>query len=301
MFKRKTTTINFEGNEIRFLVVKGDDIRSWHTLKIPPEYMVQGQISKTTEIGNLISKTIKKLKGSRRNVVTSVTGQRSLHRIMTIPNIQDKLLEETIRRKTKQEFAIPLDETDIHWRILSRSDSQLILYVLAVPKNIIDSQVAALKAAKIKPRMIDIKPLALLRMVNQATTIIVNLESFSLDVIVSINHIPILVRSVPLETGNLSGEAKLDLLSQELARTVKYYNESNKNNRLPDDTAVFLTGELFDKSQIANRLDEKSDLGERLKTRTPFSVKYPEGPYPVPKNFPISKYSVNLGLSLKSR
>ena len=113
--------------------------------------------------------------------------------------------------------------------------------------------------------MIDIKPLALQRMVNQATTIIVNLESFSLDVIVSINHIPILVRSVPLETGNLSEEAKLDLLSQELARTVKYYNESNKNNRLPDDTAVFLTGELFDKSQITSRLDEKSDLGERLK------------------------------------
>ena len=132
---KKITTINFEGNEIRFLVVKGDDIRSWHTLKIPPEYMVQGQISKPPRSETVISKTIKKLKGSRRNVITSVTGQRSLHRIMTIPNMQDKLLEETIRRKTKQEFAIPLDETDIHWRILSRSDSQLILYVLAVPKN----------------------------------------------------------------------------------------------------------------------------------------------------------------------
>jgi hypothetical protein len=220
---------------------------------------------------------------------------------MRIPNIQDKLLEETIRRKTKQEFAIPLDETDIHWRILSRSSSQMILYVLAVPKIIIDSQMAALRAAKIKPRVIDIKPLALQRMVNQATSIIVNLESFSLDVIVIVNHIPILVRSVPLETGNLSEEAKLDLLGQELARTVKYYNESNKTNRLPDDTGVYLTGELFDNSQISNRLDENSDLGERLKTRTSFSVKYPNEPYPVPKNLSITKYAVNLGLSLKSR
>ena len=72
--------------------------------------MAQGQILKTAEIGNVIATTVK-LKGSRRNVVSSVTGQRSLHRIMKIPNIQDKLLEETIRRKTKQEFAIPLDET----------------------------------------------------------------------------------------------------------------------------------------------------------------------------------------------
>ncbi len=105
-------------------------------------------------------------------MVTSVTGQRSLHRIMTMPNIQDKLLEETIRRKIRQEFAIPLDETDVTWRILSRTDNQLILYVLAVPKIILDSQMAALLAAKIKPKKIDIKPLALQRMVNQPTTII---------------------------------------------------------------------------------------------------------------------------------
>ena len=108
-----------------------------------------------------------------------------------------------------------------------------------------------------------------------------------------INNIPILVRSVPLETRNLSEEAKLDLLSQELGRTVKYYNESNKTNRLPENTAIYLTGELFDKSQISTRLDEKSDLGERLKARTPFSVKYPKKPYPVPENFPFSKYAVN--------
>ena len=199
--------------------------------------------------------------------------------------MQDKLLEETIRRKTKQEFAIPLDENDIHWRILSRSDNQLILYVLAVPKIIIDSQVAALKAAKIKAKFLDIKPLALQRMVNQETSIIVNLESFSLDVIIIVNHIPILVRSVPLETGNLSEEAKLDLLSQELARTVKYYNESNKTNRLPEDTGVYLTGQLFDKSQISSRLEVKPDLAGRLKSRTPFSVKYPKSLIPSQKIF----------------
>ncbi len=301
MFKRKTTTINFEGDEIRFVVVQGETIRSWHTRKIPPEYMNQGQILKADTIGNVITATLKELKGSRRKVITSVTGQRSVHRILKIPNIQDNLLEETIRRKTKQEFAIPLDETDIHWRILSRSSSQIILYVLAVPKVVLDSQVAALRAAKIKPRGMDIKPLALQRLVNQATCIIVNLESFSLGVIIVVNHIPILVRTVPLETGNLTEEAKLDLLSQELARTVKYYNESNKTNRLSEETVVYLTGELFDTTHIDNRLEESSDLGERLKTRTPYNVQTPQVPFTLPKNFSVTKYAVNLGLALKSQ
>jgi hypothetical protein len=234
-------------------------------------------------------------------VITSITGQRSVHRILRIPTIPDKLLDETIRRKAKQEFAIPLDETDIHWRILSRSSSQMLLYVLAVPRVVIDAQVEALRAAKIKPRVLDIKPLALQRLVNQATSIIVNLESFSLGVIITVNHIPILVRSVPLEAGDLTEEAKLDLLNQELARTVKYYNESNKTNRLPEETKVYMTGELFDYSAVTNRLEEDTDLRERLNSRTPYTVQYPKWPYPTPKNFSIAKYAANLGLALKSK
>jgi len=301
LFNKKITTISFEGNEIRFLVIQGDNIRSWHTGKIPPELMNQGQILDPDSIGKFIAAAIKELKGSRRNVITSITGQRSVHRILRIPTIPDKLLDETIRRKSKQEFAIPLDETDIHWRILSRSNSQILLYVLAVPRVVIAAQVAALRAAKIKPRVLDIKPLALQRMVNQATSIIVNLESFSLGVIITVNHIPILVRSVPLEAGDLTEEAKLDLLSQELARTVKYYNESNKTNRLPEETKIYLTGELFDYTAVTNRLEEGTDLRERLNSRTPYTVQYPKWPYPVPNNFSIAKYAVNLGLALKSK
>jgi Tfp pilus assembly PilM family ATPase len=263
--------------------------------------MSQGQIHNTDTIGNVISATIKDLNGSRRNVVSSVTGQRSVHRILRIPNIQDKLLEETIRRKAKQEFAIPLDETDIHWRILSRTSTQIILYVLAVPNILIDQQVIALKVAKIKPRVMDIKPLALQRLINKPSALIVNLEKYSLGVIIIVNNIPILVRSVPLETGNLTAEAKVDLLSQELARTAKYYNESNKNNRLPEETVVYLTGEMFESSQIDTRLEESSDLSARLQSRTPYSVQYPKGPFSLPENFSIPTYAVNLGLALKSK
>ena len=146
-----------------------------------------------------------------------------------------------------------------------------------------DSLVAALKQAKIKPKVMDIKPLALQRLVNQPTSIIVNLEAYSLGVLIIINHIPILVRSVPLETGNLTAEAKLDLLAQELARTVKYYNESNKKHRLPDGTSLYLTGDLFNTSQVDARLEEGTDLTARLQSRTPYEVKTPGRPLKYPR------------------
>jgi type IV pilus assembly protein PilM len=301
LFKSKLTTINLEGNQIRFLVVRGGNIHSWLTKKLPLELLNQGQIHDPEKIAGVISDTIKSIKGSRSNVISSVTGQRSVHRIMTIPNIQDKLLDETIQRKTKQEFAIPIEGNDIHWRILARTNSQIILYVLAVPSVIVDQQVEALKKAGIKPKVLDIKTLALQRLVNTQTGIIVNLEAYSLSVIILVNHIPILVRSVPLESGDLTPEAKADLLGQELARTVKYYNESNKQNRLPEDTTVYLTGSMFDTTQLDARLQDSPNLSARFQTRTPYQVKFPNSPYDIPEKFSISTYAVNLGLALKSQ
>jgi Tfp pilus assembly PilM family ATPase len=300
LFKRKITTINFEGNEIRFLVVKGEKILSWKTRKVPPDLMNQDLIENPGAVSKVIQTTLKDIKASKRRVVTSVTGQRSVHRIMKIPNIQKKLLEETIRRKAKQEFAIPVDEADLSWRIISQTPDQIILYVVAVPNQIIDQQVKTLREAKIKPKVLDIKPLVLQRLVNQKTSIIVNLESFSMGVIIVVNHIPLLVRTIPLETGNLTNEAKVDLLSQELARTVKYYNESNKSNRLPEETVVYLTGDLFEHSRLESRLDESQNLAERLQENTPYSVSLPKPPFEIPPKLSVAKYAVNLGLALKN-
>jgi len=300
LFNRKITTINFEGNEIRFLVVQGKKAHSWRTKKIPPELMNQGYIHNPVSVGKIIQTTLKEIKAPKRVVITSVTGQRSVHRIMRIPNIQDKLLEETIRRKAKQEFAIPVEEADLSWRIITRANNQIVLYVLAVPNGIIDGQIETLRAAKIKPKVMDIKPLALQRLVNKKTSIIVNLESFSMGVIIIVNHIPILVRTIPLETGNLTNEAKIDLLSQELARTVKYYNESNKSNPLPEDTEVYLTGELFDFPYLESRLEDSPNLAERLGSRTPYKISLPRPPLEIPPKLSVAKYAVNFGLALKN-
>lgn len=247
-----------------------------------------------------IQALIKEIKGSKNNLVACISGQRSVHRVMRIPDIAEHLLEETIERKARQEFAIPVDETDLFWRIITRSDNQILLYVLAIPRMIIDQHVEILRKAKIKPRVMDIKALALHRLVNQETTLIVNLEEFSMEVIIIVNHIPLLVRTIPLDSGDLTGEAKVDLLSQELARTVKYYNESNKTNRLPEDTPIYLSGALFSTASIEARLGQETNLIERFQSRTPFPLKPPKSDMVLPRKFPLLRYAVNLGLVKKA-
>lgn len=299
MFKKKITTIVFEGNEIRALTVSGNKVAGWQTRSLNPELMSQGVIHKPEAASAAIKTLLEELHASRRNVISAVSGSRSVHRIIRVPAIADKLLAETIERKARQEFAIPIEETDLSWQVITQRDKHLVIYVLAVPHQIINQQVAALKGAGIRPKVMDIKPLALSRVTGQETSIVVSLEDHSMDVIIIVNHIPMLVRSIPLESGNLTGEAKTDLLSQELARTTKYYNESHKTSRLPEDTPVIITGALFSSSRVESRLDDDPSLIERLSIRVPYPLKPPSTDLELPEKFPLLRYAANLGLAVK--
>jgi Tfp pilus assembly PilM family ATPase len=261
--------------------------------------MSQGIVHQPEAAAKVIKTTLTELNASRRHVISSVSGSRSVHRIIRIPVIPDKLLEETIERKARQEFAIPIEETDLSYQVISRNENHLILYVLAVPNVIIDQQIAALKEAGIRLKVMDIKPLALGRVANRGTAIIVNLEEHSMDVIINVHHIPVLVRSIALDSGDLTGEAKTDLLSQELARTTKYYNESHKSNRLPDDTPVFVSGALFSSVGVESRLDDAQSLTDRLSTRTPYPLSLPKTTIKLPEKFPLLGFATNLGLAVK--
>lgn len=300
MFNKKITTISFEGSEIRFLSLSGEKITTWKTVSVAEDAMSQGLIQKPKVIGTIIRTTLKELKASRRNVISAVTGSRSVHRIMRVPQIPDKLLEETIQRKARQEFAIPIEDTDLSWRIISQATDHITLYVLAVPQNIIDQVVKSLQEAKVKTKLMDIKPLALTRISSQATAFIVNMEDYAMGVTVLVNYVPMLVRTIPLESGDLTGEAKTDLLSQELARTAKYYNESHKANRLPESTPVFVSGALFSAGSVESRLGETENLVERLQSRTPYPLKPPATELVLPEKFPLLRYAVNVGLAAKN-
>jgi hypothetical protein len=205
-----------------------------------------------------------------------------------------------VQRKAKQEFALPIDDVDISWKIVERTQDNLKAYVLAIPKEITDSQVETLAVANLRPKVMDTKPLALIRAVNRKNTLIVNLEEYSMAVIIVVEGLPVIVRTVPLESGDLTPEAKLDLLSQELARTTKFYNESNKKNRLPEDTPLYTTGTMFNFLRLADRLTNSSPLRNRLQERTSYPLQILKPNLESPKILPLPEYAVNIGLALKA-
>ncbi|MBS3753810.1 MAG: pilus assembly protein PilM [Anaerolineales bacterium] len=299
LFNKKTTTLNFEGNTIRCLTLSGRKVTAWENASLPQDQMSQGVIHLPEEVSKKVTSLLGKTKAATRNLITGITDQRSIHRLLSLPAIDENLLDETVQRKAKQEFALPIDEVDISWQIVKRTQEKLKVYVLAIPKEITDSQVETLAKANLKPKVMDTKPLALIRAVNQANSLIVNLEEYSMAVIIVVDGLPVIVRTVPLESGDLTAEAKLDLLSQELARTTKFYNESNKENRLPENTPLYTTGTMFNFLRLADRLTNSSPLRDRLQERTPYPLQVLKPNLETPKILPPAEYAVNIGLALK--
>lgn len=300
MFNRTTTTLNFEGNTIRCLTLKRHKVAAWENLSLPQDQMSQGIIHRPQEVNKKVSLLLEKTKSSTHNLITAVTDQRSIHRLLTLPAIDENLLGETIHRKAKQEFALPIEEVDISWQIVERTEEMVKVYVLAIPKEITDSQVETLEMSNLKPKVMDTKPLALIRAANRKNTLIVNLEEYSMAVMIVVEGVPVIVRTVPLESGDLTAEAKLDLLSQELARTTKFYNESNKDNRLPENTPLYTTGTLFNFLRLADRLTNSSPLRDRLRERTSYPLQVLQPKLETPKILPLPEYAVNIGLALKT-
>ena len=289
MIGEKIVTLDFDGRDVRLLITRGRKVLRWASVTVPSELMHQGLIMDPARMGAGLSRFLSKHKASKRKVVTSVTGHRSVSRFLSLPVIKPDLLDEAVRRKAKQEMPLPPEETYLSWEVINQDSQQLQVYVLALPRLVIDRHVEALRAAKIKLGTMDIKPLALVRAVHQGNAIVVNLEKQSLGVIIVDKGVPVMIRSMPQGNGISEFKEALEKLSLELTRTTQFYNESNRDNPLDPNTVVFATGAPFDDPEML----------KMFASLISFPVKTLKPPMRWPSGFPIATYAVNVGLALK--
>jgi hypothetical protein len=286
---KKIVTLDFDGRDVRLLIAQGRKVLRWGSASVSPELMHRGLIKETDRMGAGLVRFMTRHRASKRRVVTSVTGHRAVLRVLSLPVISPKLLEDAVRRKAKQEMPLPLEETYLSWQVVSRENQHLQVYALAVPRLVIDRQLEAYKAAKIKPGVMDIKPLALVRAVHQRDAIIVNLEEQSLGVIIVEDGIPVVIRSMPQGGDKAEPEPAIERLSLELTRTTQFYNESHGDHPIDPQTMVYVTGAPFDNPE--NR--------EMLASMISFPIEVPKPSMHWPKGFPVATYCVNMGLALK--
>ena len=285
---REITTLNIEGSSVRLLTVKDKRVQRWGDMPLEPGWVKEGLILDPSSVGLVIRNLFASQNAPQRDVIVSLTGLRAIPRFLTMPKISPRLLEEAIMREARRELPLPLEDLYLSWQVIGEVGNQQRIYLLGVPRDLLDAEVRALEAAGIQPSVMDLKPLALVRAVNREQAIIADLEPESLDIIVVADYVPVIMRAFSLEEG-LSLEEKIERLVDELTRTVRFYNDSHPERPFPPETTVYLTGASMGDRAARNSFTRRVD----------YPVEVPDPPVEYPPDLPLAQYAVNMGLALK--
>ncbi|MDD5095686.1 MAG: PilN domain-containing protein [Dehalococcoidia bacterium] len=288
-FVRETATINIEDTNIRFLVTKGKWVERWESVPLAPGIVQEGLILNTKAVSAVISELIASRRLKRGKVIASLSGIQSVHRIVELPKMPRKLLGEAIMGEARKAMSIPLEKTYLSWyRLRAKKDELQRFFLLGVPQNIMDAEVQCLNQAGINPPSMNIKPLALAKMINRAEALVIDIEPESCTIVVIAGGVPIIMRSVVMSTGYSPLERAQHVL-QEFERTLQFYKSICLDKAPNPETSLFLTGGLADDGELRQTI--ASEAGHNIEPL--------DCPLQYPPGFPLAQFAVNIGLALK--
>ena len=286
---RKTVTLYIDDRSIRLMQTAGKNAQIWASASLEPGLIEDGIVIDEDKVVSRITRLFADNRIKTKKVILGLSGLRSLTLAMDLPQIPDNLLAEAVLRECARLLPVPLEELYVSWVTLPSPKKRIRAFAAAIPRNTTDNLLKVLHRAGLTPFMMDIKPLALARLVNETTAIIIDVQAREYDITIIGNGVPQPIRSIPFPAEGLSWEEKLSMLRDDLVRTMEFYDSNNPENPITPEMPVHVSGELADEPEACQALS--TELG------------HPVLPLLLPFRYPHERrqnhYAINAGLALK--
>ena len=289
MYDRTYVTLNISSTSVRLLSVKGRQVRKWGSVPLPPGLVKDGLILRPKVVGAVISALFKSTEIPKTRVITSLTGLSFIHRILSLPRIESDSQQEAIQRAARKEMPLSLEELYLCGQAISEGPDETDLFVIGVPRNLIDALVQTLGEAGIQPYLVDLNPLALARAANREEAIIVALEPGCSDIVLVADGMPTIMHTITPRGEGAILEDNIRLLVDELSKIVEFYNSNRPQNPFSPTAPLLLTGEL----------SVDTATSELISAETGYPVELLMPPLELPPDLPAALFATNIGLVLK--
>ncbi len=286
---KRIISLSLEGTDLRLVTFYRDSIESWERVPFKPQFLQMGQVADPEGLGGVIKNALEGKGVKNSHVVCALPGMRAVSRIISVPNMSKKEMENAFPREVRRVMTVPEEDNYIHWQALPAGKEQTPVFVLVVPREGVLQFIEALRLGGVKPRALELKPLALVRAVSQKDAIIANGESNSVELVIVVDDVPVMIRSVFIGEGEIAEDYAVGRISDEIRRTIVTYDETNKENPLDPDIPIYLSGATA--SSVPFALNVAAFTGRTVQPLEP-PIHYPE-------DFPLSDFMVNVGLTLK--
>jgi len=276
-------TLDIEDASVKIMTVKGRRMETAATLPLEPGLVHDGVIIDPAIVGRRISELMAAHGIAERKVVVSISGIHSIYHVVNLPLLPKAMLGEAAKREMERLMAMPLTELYTSWQAISMSNIETTMCLIGLPRNTVDAMLATLRQAGLQSEAMDAKPLALARIADERDAIIINAQSYSFDIVVMVDGVAELLRSLSFPAGATSPGDKVDEVKEELERTVAFYNSSHKGGEITPNVAAFVTGELGD--MLAGTLEYRVKPLPQLLSNTDSLI--------------TGEYAANIGLALR--
>ncbi|HEY91170.1 MAG TPA: pilus assembly protein PilM [Dehalococcoidia bacterium] len=287
---RKTVTLYVDDRSIRLMQTSGKNIRVWASASLEPGLIEGGIVVDEEKVIAKVRRLLTDRRITTKKVILGLSGLRSLTLAMDLPQLPDNLLAEAVMRECARVLPVPLEELYVSWITLPPAKKRIRAFAAAIQRNSADSILNTLSRAGLTPCMMDIKPLALARLANKSTAVIVDVQSRDYDIIIINNGIPQPVRSIPLPVEGLSWQEKLSMIMDDLVRTMEFFDTNNPESPFAADMPIYISGELANEADICKSMS--TELGRPI---LPLLL-----PFKYPQSWRQNYYAINAGLALKS-
>jgi len=285
---KQQISLYIDDSSISVLASKGRQPQKWATVALDKGLIKEGVVQDQQAVAAKIKELWHSSHILRRKVTVGISGLNCLYQMLLLPELPENLRSEAIGREAAHSLGIPLEGVYLSWQVLVVEHGQMKVYLCVTPKDKVDSVMATLKVAGLRPVTMDIKPLCLARASNEPRAIIVDTCQDSMDIIVLGEGIPEVVRSLQVAPEMSQGE-RIAVLRSELERSVSFYNAAHLDKPVDLTVPILVSGDLVEQDN-----DKASLAGPRERP-----VRDMESPLTGLEGFDPGKYMTCIGLALK--
>ena len=236
LFSRKIEPIALDigSTHIKVVQLKGSgknySLVKFGMVPLPPEVIVEGAVMDANRVSEAIKELLAEQKIKTKEVVLSVSGSSVIIKRISIADMTDEELAESIKWEAEQYIPFSIDDVNVDFQKLGpgAAEGQADVLLVAVKKDKINDYVNLVKDAGIEPVVVDVDAFALANMcelnyeVETGITALLNIGASVMNINILRDGVSIFTRDITVGGNRYTEALQRDAgLSYEDAERVK--------------------------------------------------------------------------------
>lgn len=288
LLRQPVLTVAFHEYVARWTLGRGPRITAAGSVALPEGLANDGVIADPERAGAVLRAAGNFPGNSRMQAVAAIPSQRSVVRILELPALPRRQFGELVEREIRRVMPMIGDNAHVSWKAKAEIDGTVFVVVAGIPRDVLDSHVAAIEAAGLRPCSADLGVIAAGRAVGLPRSIIAAVEDSEAEIGIFNHGVPSIIRYVAM-TSLAGTDAWADQLAEELGRTIKFYRDSHRQDDILEGVPVRFVGGAAQHAIAAAQIP--ATTGQRVEVASLHAA--------MPDARDAQTYATNIGLAMK--